>query len=102
MKVLKFPAQRIIRNEPAVPRKKRRKRNIIETMIREIEPAMRLFPHVHGAPPADRGSSRLHAAADRSESATGNDWPRTKRAETVTAKGAGLRSRGPVTKEAAN
>lgn len=45
MKVLKFPAQRSI--QPAVPTKQRRK------MIREIEPAMRLFPHVHGAAAAD-------------------------------------------------
>jgi hypothetical protein len=53
MTIVKFPAQRIDRNEPVVPRKKRRKRNIIEKMIREIEPAMRLFPHVHGVMPAD-------------------------------------------------
>jgi hypothetical protein len=52
MKVLKFPAQRINRKEPAVP-KKRRKRNIIEKMIRKLEPAMRVFPHMHGALPAD-------------------------------------------------
>jgi hypothetical protein len=42
------------RNEPTVPvKKKRRRRQIIEKMICELEPATRLFPHVHGGSAAD-------------------------------------------------
>jgi hypothetical protein len=49
MKIARFPAARIVRQAPVAAAPKRRRRNIIETMVGTLAPAVRLFPDVHGA-----------------------------------------------------